>query len=196
MGSREKILETIARYQPGGLPLPDLKKNLPDTGTGVTEFISVLEKIGGRAVEANGFTSVRDYVNQHYGGLKRIVSLAPELPWTVNQLAADPHTFEDVDLVILQGHFGVAENSAIWITDDRMGDRALPFITQHLALIIEKNSIVSTMHQAYEKINSQVYNFGTFIAGPSKTADIEQSLVLGAHGPKSLIVFLIDSSQP
>jgi L-lactate dehydrogenase complex protein LldG len=36
------------------------------------------------------------------------------------------------------------------------------------------------------------YGFATFIAGPSKTADIEQSLVLGAHGPRSLIVFLID----
>jgi L-lactate dehydrogenase complex protein LldG len=48
------------------------------------------------------------------------------------------------------------------------------------------------MHQAYERIGNQEYGFGTFIAGPSKTADIEQSLVLGAHGARGLTVFLMD----
>jgi L-lactate dehydrogenase complex protein LldG len=47
------------------------------------------------------------------------------------------------------------------------------------------------MHQAYEILGSNLPDFGLFIAGPSKTADIEQSLVLGAHGPVSLIVFLL-----
>ncbi|MNW08326.1 Lactate utilization protein C [compost metagenome] len=47
------------------------------------------------------------------------------------------------------------------------------------------------MHEAYQKIADSVYGFGTFIAGPSKTADIEQSLVLGAHGPKNMTVFIL-----
>jgi L-lactate dehydrogenase complex protein LldG len=49
------------------------------------------------------------------------------------------------------------------------------------------------MHEAYSKIGEQQYGFGVFIAGPSKTADIEQSLVLGAHGPRSMTVFLLPS---
>lgn len=52
------------------------------------------------------------------------------------------------------------------------------------------------MHAAYDRIAAleaaAAYGFSTFIAGPSKTADIEQSLVLGAHGPISLTVFLLD----
>jgi L-lactate dehydrogenase complex protein LldG len=58
--------------------------------------------------------------------------------------------------------------------------------------------MVADMHEAYtqiaklEETGAGEYGFGTFIAGPSKTADIEQSLVLGAHGPRSLIVFLLD----
>jgi len=96
-----------------------------------------------------------------------------------------------VELAVLKGHFGVAENGAIWITEDLMGHRALPFISQHLAIVIKRDSIVPTMHEAYQHIADAGYGFGTFIAGPSKTADIEQSLVLGAHGARSMTVFLL-----
>jgi len=68
----------------------------------------------------------------------------------------------------------------------------LPFICQHLAVLLHKNDIVQTMHEAYATIGNNAYGFGLFIAGPSKTADIEQSLVLGAHGPKTMTVFVIN----
>jgi len=67
----------------------------------------------------------------------------------------------------------------------------LPFIAQHLAFVIRPEAIVPTMQEAYDRIGTVDYGFGTFKAGPSKTADIEQSLVLGAHGPKSLLVFVM-----
>ena len=104
----------------------------------------------------------------------------------------DPHSLQDVELTVIKAHFGVAENSGLWVTDDILGQRAAPFIAQYLAIIVHKNDIVRTMQQAYERIGNQEYGFGTFIAGPSKTADIEQSLVLGAHGARGLIVFLLD----
>jgi L-lactate dehydrogenase complex protein LldG len=72
-----------------------------------------------------------------------------------------------------------------------MNVRVLPFISQHLAVVISKDNLVPTMSQAYAKIGSAEYGYGAFIAGPSKTADIEQSLVIGAHGPRSLSVFIL-----
>ena len=133
----------------------------------------------------------------------RVLSRAPapgKAPPDAELVAGDlsrpeslPHAFENVDLAILKGHFGVAENGAVWITDKLMGDRSIPFISQHLALVINKQDIVPTLQEAYERIDYDPYEYGTVIAGPSKTADIEQSLVLGAHGPKSLIVFLMSA---
>ena len=103
----------------------------------------------------------------------------------------DPHTFADVELAIIKGEIGVAENGASWVPENNLQHRVMPFICQHLAIILDKNSFVPSMHQAYEKIGAADYGYGAFIAGPSKTADIEQSLVLGAHGPRSLSVFVI-----
>jgi L-lactate dehydrogenase complex protein LldG len=91
----------------------------------------------------------------------------------------------------MESHLAVAENGAVWINDTTVKQRALPFITQHLAVVVNRNDIVATMHDAYYKIADADYGFATFIAGPSKTADIEQSLVLGAHGPKTMTVFVV-----
>ena len=71
----------------------------------------------------------------------------------------------------------------------------LPFICQHLVAVIDAQNIVATMQVAYDRIAGTQYGFGTFIAGPSKTADIEQSLVLGAHGPKTMTVFILHNQQ-
>jgi L-lactate dehydrogenase complex protein LldG len=98
---------------------------------------------------------------------------------------------ENVELAVIKGHFAVAENGSVWITEDLMGHRALPFITQHLSVVINEADVLPTMHEAYQRIGESVYGFGSFIAGPSKTADIEQSLVIGAHGSRSMKVFLL-----
>jgi L-lactate dehydrogenase complex protein LldG len=103
----------------------------------------------------------------------------------------DPHATEDIDFAILPGQFAVAENGAVWITDDNVNHRAIYFIAQHLALVVSANDIVPNMHEAYRRLSFDRSRFGAFISGPSKTADIEQSLVIGAHGPRSMTVFVV-----
>ena len=94
--------------------------------------------------------------------------------------ADDP---EKADMVVIRGQLGVAENGAVWIDEDDMQIRKLPFLTVHLVLVLDKGKILPDMHEAYEQVDLERSGFGVFIAGPSKTADIEQSLVIGAHGP-------------
>jgi L-lactate dehydrogenase complex protein LldG len=220
MSSREKILSTVGANQPAPRELPPLASGVDAAPQGsstapqgsassaglATQFIAVLESIGGVAYTVSGFPRVATILHEQFPGVRRVVSGCPELPsfGIVVSGNEDPHTLDDVDLAILPAHFGVAENGACWITEAQMLHRALPFITQHLALVIQRRDIVADMHQAYDRIAliesveapgspaAAPYGFATFIAGPSKTADIEQSLVLGAHGPISLTVFLLD----
>jgi len=73
---------------------------------------------------------------------------------------------------------------------DEVPDRAQIFITQHLAIVVPKDELVPHMHAAYDRLGT-FSGYGVFVSGPSKTADIEQSLVLGAHGCRTLNIFLL-----
>ena len=79
---------------------------------------------------------------------------------------------------------------AVWIEQD-VKQRAIYFIAEKLVILLNKNKIVNNMHEAYKLIDTGEYGFGTFISGPSKTADIEQALVMGAHGARDVMVVLI-----
>ena len=195
MSSRASILEKVKQNQPSALSeLPNLTFLGLDTFDVLEKYKTVLKSIGGDFVEVSNYDSIIEFVKKNYATEKRIITTIPELMEiaTLDWFNADPHSLEDVELTLVKAHFGVAENSALWVTDDILGQRVSTFIPQYLAIIINKKDIVASMHQAYERIGNQEYGFGTFIAGPSKTADIEQSLVLGAHGARGLTVFLMD----
>lgn len=190
MTSREKILSALKKNQPAFSPLPDISSLTTSLQDNKERFKNTLISIGGAVIEVSSYTEVQDYIRKQFHG-KNIISTISDLPVGNREVSNDPHLLEDINLAVLPGKFGVAENGAVWITDAEMGDRALPYITENLALVLSVNNIVVTMHEAYNIIEQSSYNLGTFIAGPSKTADIEQSLVLGAHGAKSLTVFLV-----
>jgi L-lactate dehydrogenase complex protein LldG len=193
MTSREEILAKIKINQPGTRPLPADLTTVPGGMESITQFKTVLSAIGGAIVEVSNFEEIAQYIQQEFKAKKRLISTLPELA-SVTESGwenKDPHSYEDVDLAIIKAHFGVAENAALWVTEDLMQQRVVPFICQQLAVVVNKADIVATMHDAYSKIGDAEYGFGSFIAGPSKTADIEQSLVLGAHGPKSMTVCLL-----
>ena len=195
MSSRASILEKVKQNQPSVMSeMPNLTFLGLDTFDVLETYKTVLKSIGGDFVEVPNYEAIIAFVKKNYETDKRKITTIPELAEiaTTDWINDDPHTLEDVELTIVKAHFGVAENSALWVTDDILGQRVATFIPQYLTIIVNKKDIVATMHQAYERIGNQEYGFGTFIAGPSKTADIEQSLVLGAHGARGLMVFIMD----
>jgi len=194
MSSKNQILQKIKNSQPNIVAnLPDLNVLGSDQFEVLDTYKTVLKNIGGDFIEVANYNEIIDFLQQNYALERRIITTVPELSEVavLDWKNEDPHLLQNVELTIIKAHFGVAENSALWVTDDLLGQRVAPFIAQYLAIIVNKKDIIPTMHQAYERIGNQEYGFGTFIAGPSKTADIEQSLVLGAHGARGLIVFLL-----
>ena len=193
MNTREKILQAVLKNQPQTTPLPDISNFKGDHNDAVQKYINVFNAIGGVAILVDDIAGVKVLINKNFDVNKRIVTTIPELGDVAELISGtvNPHTYEDVELAVLQAHLFVAENGAVWLTDQLMGQRIIPYICQHLAVVVSAASIVPTLHEAYEKIGAGDYSFGGFIGGPSKTADIEQALVLGAHGPLTMTVFIL-----
>ncbi|MHB1179473.1 MAG: LutC/YkgG family protein, partial [Daejeonella sp.] len=162
--SREKILSAVLNNQPEKLELPaDLKFKSPEREELIAKFIYILTLIGGKAIRINSIEEIDQYISDHYKPIDRIISNVPgSAYYTDFSKPDDPHRFKDIELVVLKPHFGVAENGAVWITEDRMVNRVVPFICQHLAMLLETQNILADMHEAYEKIELMNYDFGTF----------------------------------
>ena len=193
--ARKEILAAVRRHQPAEIELPSLDQKWITYPDRIAQFAEVLQSIGGQFYRVASAVEANQRLGEipAYREAKQTISLVPgigksNVDWSS---VTDPHQLETVDFAVMAGQFGVAENAAIWVSDRDVTWRALYFITQHLALVIDANEIVDNMHQAYDRLQFDRAEFGTFIAGPSKTADIEQSLVIGAHGPRSLTVFCV-----
>jgi L-lactate dehydrogenase complex protein LldG len=194
MASRTDILSAVRSRKLATAELPSLAGPWITYADRRRQFSETLQAVGGRCIEVAGEQELRDALArlEPVATAKKICSLVPGVLASSVDLAAvdDPHELEDVDVAVVPGHFAVAENAAVWVTDEALRHRALLFIAQHLVLVVPGDQVIDNMHQAYERLQFEERGFGVFISGPSKTADIEQSLVIGAHGPRSLTVFL------
>jgi len=193
MSSRDSILAAVLKNQPPLTALPDISGfKVPEEDV-VEKYKNTFSGIGGMVFSAGNMEAIKNHIRENFDTTKRIVSTLPALSDVAEFCSAsvEPHSFEDVELAIIEARLAVAENGAVWLTEEVMGHRIIPYISQHLAVVVDESIIVSTMHEAYAKIADEEYGFGGFIGGPSKTADIEQALVLGAHGPLSMIVYVI-----
>ena len=144
---------------------------------------------GGQVVAADG-NPLTELIRRYYPDAKTIASVLPEAHATINpDTVDDARKLIDIDLGIIDGCFGVAENGAVWIRQD-IRHKALYFGATALMILIPRDALVDTMHEALARPELDDFEYGCFMSGPSKTADIEQALVFGAHGPMSITVVL------
>jgi L-lactate dehydrogenase complex protein LldG len=101
-----------------------------------------------------------------------------------------PQDFDNLDVLFVEAKLGVANQGALWIPKNTLPYDAGLFLCKHQVILINKKSLYYNMEEAITKHTKLFKHGGFWIAGPSKTADIEQSLVIGAHGPLTSIAVL------
>ena len=195
MSNKEEILKRYRANVREKYDMPDLSDinaiTYPDP---LVQFIKMTESVGGHVIEVKEGQGINTLVKELYPDAKEIASNLPEItiatrnPDAVGQ-ASD---LNGTDVGIIRGQFGVAENACVWIPQ-QMKEKAVCFISENLVILLPKSQIVNNMHEAYKRIefDKEYDGYGTFISGPSKTADIAQVLVMGAQAARSATILLL-----
>jgi L-lactate dehydrogenase complex protein LldG len=157
------------------------------------QFINMTKSVGGNAIEVEEWRDVNKLIRELFPDAVEIASNLPGITIATRNpdIVDDANDLNGTDVGIIRGEFGVAENACVWIPQ-QMKEKAVCFISENLVILLPKSQIVNNMHEAYRRIKFNDYGYGTFISGPSKTADIAQVLVMGAQAARSATVLLID----
>lgn len=198
--SREEILARLRSSVRETYDMPDLEQLKPITYPDpVADFKhKTTTTAGARLIEITPSDNLDAIIHQAYPDAKIIASNLPGVTAQFNPDTATVAELERADVGVVKGKIGVAENACVWIPQ-QMKEKAVCFASQQLVIVLHADDIVNNMHEAYAHIEAskeyfQQYKFGTFISGPSKTADIESALVYGAQAARGVTVLLISNS--
>ena len=193
MSSKEEILKRYRSNVRQKFDMPDLSDikaiTYPEP---LVQFVTMTKNVGGQVIEVDEGRDINQLSRELYPDAKEIASNLPEI--TIATRNPDEvgraRDLNGTDVGVIRGMFGVAENACIWVPQ-QMKEKAVCFISENLIILLPKSQIVNNMHEAYRRIAFNDYGYGTFISGPSKTADIAQVLVMGAQAARSVTVLLL-----
>ena len=193
MSSKEEILKRYRSNVRQKFDMPDLSDikaiTYPEP---LVQFVTMTKNVGGQVIEVDEGRDINQLIRELYPDAKEIASNLPEI--TIATRNPDEvgraRDLNGTDVGVIRGMFGVAENACIWVPQ-QMKEKAVCFISENLIILLPKSQIVNNMHEAYRRITFNDYGYGTFISGPSKTADIAQVLVMGAQAARSVTVLLL-----
>ncbi len=189
---KEELFDKLRRNTREQFDMPDLTVNAikyPDT---LKQFIDMSQTGGGKVKCIKKEDDVNKIIRELYPDAKVFASNVPGIEADLNpDTVAEAKDLNGTDVGILQGELGVAENGCIWVPQT-MKEKAICFISEELVILLDKKNIVDNMHEGYKRIRVPELGYGCWISGPSKTADIEQALVMGAQAARGVTVLLIE----
>lgn len=190
--NREELFSKLRRNTLADYPMPEIKVEGITYGDTMEQFKLMSKNVGSVVVELQEGEDLNEVVRRQYPEAKTFASNLPEITMAQKNpdTVAEATELNGTDVGIVRGTVGVAENGCVWIPQT-MKERAVCFISEYLVIVLDRRCVVNNMHEAYERINMTDYGYGCFISGPSKTADIEQALVMGAQAARGVCVVLV-----
>jgi L-lactate dehydrogenase complex protein LldG len=217
MDSKEKIMQSLRmqkiKQKSQALPEINDKDIYRDMQTNPDEMLSLfkqkLENLHGEVHIAEDFSHAAHILLEILESIKNkrcIAQLAPLILKIINinpalksfididaSLSIPSNKFALYNAGISMADFLVARTGSIILRSITAGGRRLSILPPTHIIIARTNQLVSSLDEVISYYNQDdvTWSFATIITGPSRTADIEKELVLGAHGPKRLITIIL-----
>ena len=209
MNEREALFRRLAAASGGhaagpGEPLPGGAPAAP-AGDSVARFADAFTAAGGvllrgpveaalsdlgEMLRAEGVTALF-FPEDDAEARETVESLVPFGPFLLTTAAAVREGSAAVTAGFRTAEAGIAETGTI-VETSAVGNTLLPGLLADVHVsIVPVSSVVDRMEEALSALAADAPRNISFLTGPSKTADIEQTLTVGAHGPKKAIVLLL-----
>jgi L-lactate dehydrogenase complex protein LldG len=136
-------------------------------------------------------------IGAHHGEITDFAAQALGLPVTWTDAGYSKTELETCDAGLTLCEALIAQTGTVLVTGRSSGGRALSILPPHHVVLATRDQLVPDLPAAFSllrnKYGEDVPSMMSFITGPSRTGDIERILVLGAHGPKKLSIFVSNS---
>lgn len=209
--SKEKVLKSIrnALINKNENPFKDLSMDKmvhePLTDEPEVHFAEALSNVGGNFIYCSDEQEFLSQLKDLIGSKKwpavhcHNPQLADILKIGEIETIEDEEKFTEALVGITFCEFLVARQGSVMISSAISGGRRINVYPEIHLVFAYASQMVNELKEALSGMQARYKNdlpsLITTITGPSRTADIEKTLVMGAHGPKELYVFLIDDAD-
>ena len=190
--NKEELLGKLRRNTIHQFDMPEASIDGIKYENTIEQFIETSHKVGSEVIEAKAGEDLNELIRKAYPEARVLASNVKGIKVDLNpDMVSEAQDLNGTDVGIVEGDIAVAENGCVWVPQT-MKERVVCFVSENLVILVHRDKIVNNMHEAYKKIHMTDYGYGCFISGPSKTADIEQALVMGAQAARGVTVIIID----
>ena len=190
--NKEELLGKLRRNTIHQFDMPEASIDGIKYENTIEQFIETSHKVGSEVIEAKAGEDLNELIRKAYPEAQVLASNIKGIKVDLNpDMVSEAQDLNGTDVGIVEGDIAVAENGCVWVPQT-MKERVVCFVSENLVILVHRDKIVNNMHEAYRRIHMTEYGYGCFISGPSKTADIEQALVMGAQAARGVTVIIVD----